>query len=49
MIANQLGRRNLTPAQKSYLRGKRYNLEKGARGGDQKSNPENHTFHRIMW
>jgi hypothetical protein len=41
MIANQLGRRNLTPAQKSYLRGKRYNLERGARGGDQKSNPEN--------
>src|SRR5262245_42040142 len=28
MITNQLGRRNLTPEQKSYLRGKRYNREK---------------------
>ena len=28
IIANQLGRRNLTPEQKSYLRGKRYQLEK---------------------
>jgi hypothetical protein len=25
---NQLGRRNATPEQKSYLRGKRYNLAK---------------------
>src|SRR5262249_10157312 len=33
IINNQLGRRNLTPEQQSYLRGKRYNLEKkqGAR------------------
>jgi hypothetical protein len=30
MIATQLGRRNLTPKQKSYLRGKRCNLEKKA-------------------
>jgi hypothetical protein len=37
MIANQLGRRNLTPEQKSYLRGKRYNLEKKAHGGDRRS------------
>lgn len=35
IIANQLGRRNLTPEQKSYLRGKRYNLEKT--GGHGKS------------
>jgi len=28
IIANQLGRRNLTEENKSYLRGKRYNLEK---------------------
>ncbi len=28
IINNQLGRRNLTPEQKSYLRGQRYNLEK---------------------
>jgi hypothetical protein len=28
MINNQLGRRNLTPAQQSYLRGKRYDNEK---------------------
>jgi hypothetical protein len=32
MIATQLGRRNLTPGQKSYLRGKRYNLEKKKEG-----------------
>jgi hypothetical protein len=43
MIATQLGRRNLTPEQKSYLRGKRYNLEKRQDGGhgDQKSGAEN--------
>lgn len=28
MINNQLGRRNLTPSQQSFLRGTRYNLEK---------------------
>ena len=28
MIANQLGRRNLTPEQMSYYRGEQYNLEK---------------------
>jgi hypothetical protein len=32
MIATQLGRRNLTREQKSYLRGKRYNLEKKKEG-----------------
>jgi hypothetical protein len=34
IIANQLGRRNITPEQKSYLRGKRYNLEKQSHGGE---------------
>src|SRR4030095_15822199 len=28
MIANQLGRRNLTPAQMSYFRGKQYEMQK---------------------
>jgi ParB-like chromosome segregation protein Spo0J len=43
MIALQLGRRNLTSEQKSYLRGKRYNLEKRQDGGhgDQKSDRQN--------
>jgi hypothetical protein len=43
IINNQLGRRNLTPEQQSYLRGKRYNLEKRQDGGhgDQKSVPHN--------
>jgi hypothetical protein len=36
MIALQLGRRNLTPEQKSYLRGKRYNLEKKREGRPEK-------------
>lgn len=38
IINNQLGRRNLTPEQQSYLRGKRYNREKNEHGGDRKSN-----------
>lgn len=33
MLANQLGRRNLTTLQQSYLRGKRYANEKQAHGG----------------
>ena len=37
MIAHQLGRRNLTPEQMSYLRGKQYEFRKGSRGGDRKS------------
>jgi hypothetical protein len=37
MIAHQLGRRNLTPEQMSYLRGKLYEFRKGSRGGDRKS------------
>ncbi|MCD8012939.1 MAG: hypothetical protein LUG99_07155 [Lachnospiraceae bacterium] len=34
---NQLGRRNLTPQQKKYLIGERYEAEKMAHGGDRKS------------
>lgn len=34
---NQLGRRNLTPQQKKYLVGERYEAEKNANGGDRKS------------
>lgn len=34
---NQLGRRNLTPQQKKYLIGERYDAEKKAHGGDRKS------------
>ena len=37
MIDNQLGRRNLTEGQMSYLRGERYKLEKQSHGGDRKS------------
>ncbi|MBX2840438.1 MAG: hypothetical protein KTR26_01605, partial [Flammeovirgaceae bacterium] len=37
MIINQLGRRNLTDAQRSYLRGLRYEREKGNHGGNRKS------------
>lgn len=41
IIDNQLGRRNLTPEQMSYLRGKRYNQEKKEQGGDRKSCDQN--------
>jgi hypothetical protein len=34
IINNQLGRRNLTEAQRMYLRGKRYENEKKMKGGD---------------
>ena len=34
---HQLGRRNLTPQQKKYLIGQRYDAEKMAQGGDRKS------------
>ncbi len=37
MINNQLGRRNLTKQQQSYLRGKRYNNEKKSHGGTRAS------------
>ena len=45
IIANQLGRRNLTDEQKSYLRGKRYQAEKRTDGGhgDQKSGDHSDT------
>jgi hypothetical protein len=33
MIDHQLGRRHMTPEPKSYLCGKRYNLEKKVKGG----------------
>ncbi|MCS7027488.1 MAG: ParB N-terminal domain-containing protein [Bacteroidia bacterium] len=36
MLNNQLGKRNLTDAQRSYLRGKQYELEKLKRGRPQK-------------
>lgn len=41
MVANQLGQRNLTPLQISYLRGKRYEAEKREHGGDRKSSAQN--------
>ena len=34
IVDNQLARRNLTPQQASYLRGKRYEMEKKADKGD---------------
>lgn len=37
MDANQLGRRNLTPDQRSIIRGRRYNRMKKDHGGDRKS------------
>ncbi len=41
MIANQLGRRSLTPESVSYLRGTWYELTKQSRGGDRKSSGQN--------
>ncbi len=40
MINNQLGRRNLTPGEESFLRGERYRLERQKEGGDRKSLPQ---------
>lgn len=37
MINNQLGRRNLSSTQRSYLLGSYYNATKGQRGGDRKN------------
>ena len=37
VITNQLGRRNLTPHQADYLRGKKLEAAKASRGGDRKS------------
>ena len=39
VISNQLGRRNLTPTEASYLRGKLYNAEKQPHGGQKKGEP----------
>lgn len=47
IIANQLGRRNLSREQKSYLLGTQYNLEKKDRGGDQKSKGQNVSLIQI--
>jgi len=41
MLQNQLGRRNLTNEQRSYLRGLRYLREKAKHGGDRKSSGQN--------
>jgi len=41
IITNQLGRRNLTPMEASYYRGKLYESRKLSRGGDRKSNYQN--------
>lgn len=45
MITNQLGRRNLTPLQQSYLRGKRYANEKKAWGGKRDQLASGHNAH----
>jgi len=41
MCVNQLGRRNLTDAARADLRGKRYNNQKQAKGGDRRSKHQN--------
>ena len=41
IIRNQLGRRNLSPEQASYLRGLEYEATKQPRGGDRKSKGQN--------
>lgn len=38
---NQLGRRNLTDAQKTYLIGRQYEAQKMTQGGDRKSSSQN--------
>ena|SRR2546426_1381663 len=51
IINNQLGRRNLTEEQKSYLRGKRYNREKKQGARTDITSPQNevksHTAERL--
>ena len=49
VIANQLGRRNLTEEQKSYLRGKRYNLEKKGVGHPFDHSLTMRELRRIAW
>lgn len=41
ICANQNARRNITPEQRAYLLGRRYEAEKKKHGGDRKSNPQN--------
>lgn len=41
---NQLGRRNLTDAQKTYLIGRQYEAQKMTQGGDRKSKAQNGTL-----
>lgn len=41
MINNQLGRRNLTPSQQSYLRGKRYQVERSQGKRSDLTSPQN--------
>ena len=52
MIANQLGRRNLTPEQMSYYRGKQYAMQK-RQGQRTDSNlitmSRSHTVQRHSW
>jgi hypothetical protein len=55
IINNQLGRRNVTPEQASYLRGKRYNMEKVSEpfkgnqytGGRDQNDPQQKTAARL--
>jgi|APSaa5957512622_1039677.scaffolds.fasta_scaffold37803_2 hypothetical protein len=50
IISNQLGRRNVTPEEASYLRGKRYNAEKTAGHGDKSAHQndgQKHTADRL--
>jgi hypothetical protein len=49
--AGRMGRRHLTPEQKSDLRGKRYNREKKAEGRPAGKLPENQgeTVQRLGW
>lgn len=42
MLNNQIGRRNITPDQRSYLRGKRYENEKLQHGGERASGQNVH-------
>lgn len=41
VIINQLGRRNLTPQEASYYRGKLYEIQKLSHGGKRKSSSQN--------
>jgi len=47
MYKNQLGRRNLTDAQRTYLIGKLYEARKNSHGGDRKSSSQNGNMIRV--